>query len=68
MYSFCDAFVSLFALMTLGAVLYLVRNAFKKHYLNVFSHMMLILIVFALIGKFTSNHLIILYQCALPSS
>ena len=54
MYSFGDAFISLLSLVTLGAVLYLVRNAFKKHYLNVFSHMMLILIVFALVSKYSS--------------
>ena len=52
MYSFCDAVISGLSLLTLAAVLYLIRRAFRKHYLNVFSHMMLILIVFGLISKY----------------
>ena len=52
MYSFCDAVITGLSLLTLIAVIYLIRKAFKKHYLNIFSHMMLILIVFGLISKF----------------
>ena len=51
MYTFCDAFISGLALLTLVGVLYLVSKAFKKHYLNVFSHLMIILIVYGLISK-----------------
>ena len=51
MYSFCDAIISGLAVLTLIAVIYLIRKAFKKHYLNIFSHMMLILIVFGLVSK-----------------
>ena len=53
MYSFCDAIISGLSVLTLAAVLYLIRRAFKKHYLNIFSHMMLILIVFGLVSKFS---------------
>ena len=52
MYTFCDAFISGLSLLTLATVLYLIRKAFKKHYLNIFSHMMLILIVFGLLSKY----------------
>ena len=54
MYSFCDAFISGLSLLTLAGVLYLIRKAFKKHFLNIFSHMMLILIVFGLLSKYTN--------------
>ena len=55
MYTFGDAVISGLSLVTLFAVCYLVRNAFRKHYLNIFSHLMLILIVFGLISKFFTN-------------
>ena len=51
MYSISDAVVSAFALVTMIFVIYLTRPAFKKHYMNVFSYLILILIVLALAGK-----------------
>ena len=51
MYSVADAVISILALATLAYVIYSTRLAFKKHYLNVFSHLMLILIVVSLISK-----------------
>ena len=51
MYSVADAIISAMALMTLCFVVFTTRVAFKKHYLNIFSHLMLILIVFALASK-----------------
>ena len=55
MYSFCDAFISGLSLLTIAGVLYLIRKAFKKHFLNIFSHMMLILIIFGLLSKYSSS-------------
>ena len=51
MYSIADAVISALSLVTLCYVIYSSRVAFKKHYLNVFSHLMLILIVFSLLSK-----------------
>ena len=52
MYAIADAVVSVLSLLTLVYVLKTTRIAFKKHYLNVFSHLMLILIVFSLLSKY----------------
>ena len=51
MYAVSDAVVSLLSLLTLYYVIWATRVAFKKHHFNIFSHLMLILIVFSLIGK-----------------
>jgi hypothetical protein len=37
--------------MTLGGVITLVRPAYKRHHLNVFSYLILILIIFALVVR-----------------
>ena len=60
MYSFCDAIISGLSVLTIIAVIYLIRRAFKKHYLNIFSHMMLILIVFGLVSKFYNLFMLII--------
>ena len=51
MYSVGDAVISLLALTTLVYLLYLAKTPFKKHQMNIFSHLMLILLVFSLISK-----------------
>jgi hypothetical protein len=39
------------SLMTLGGVVYIVRPAYKQHHLNVFSYLILTLVIFALIVR-----------------
>ena len=51
MFAVADAVVSAFSLITLCYVIYSTRKAFKKHHLNIFSHLILILIVASLISK-----------------
>lgn len=51
MYAVSDAVISALALVTLIYVIYATRPAFKKHYMNVFSYLMLILIVASLSSK-----------------
>ena len=65
MYSIADAVVSALSLVTLGYVILATRVAFKKHYLNVFSHLMLILIVVSLLSKHLT-HLTKYFCSALP--
>jgi len=52
MFAIGDAVVSALAVITLSYVIFATRVAFKKHYLNVFSHLMLILIVVSLLSKY----------------
>ncbi len=52
MYAISDAIVSALSLVTLCYLLYAVRIPFKKHHMNIFSHLMLILLVFSLISKY----------------
>ena len=56
MFSISDAVITLLSLITLVYVVKTTRIAFKKHYLNIFSHLMLILIVFSLLSKYTSSN------------
>ena len=51
MYSLGDAVITVLALVTLGFLVYSTRQPFKKHNMNIFSHLMLILLVFSLISK-----------------
>ena len=51
MYAVADAVISVLSLATLFYVIWSTKSAFGKHHLNVFSHLMLILIVFSLISK-----------------
>ena len=51
MFAVADAVVSAFSLITLCYVIFSTRKAFKKHHLNIFSHLILILIVASLISK-----------------
>lgn len=70
MYAFADALISALSLMTLCYLLFAVRVAFKKHYMNIFSHLMLILLVFSLLSKYIhyclmhagSNHVTLLVR------
>ena len=39
------------SLMTLGGVIHIVRPAYKQHHLNVFSYLILTLVIFALIVR-----------------
>ena len=55
MFTVSDAVVSALSLITLFYVIFTTRLPFKKHYLNIFSHLMLILIVFSLLSKYQSN-------------
>lgn len=55
MYAISDALVSALSLVTLCYLLYAVRIPFKKHHMNIFSHLMLILLVFSLISKSLTN-------------
>jgi hypothetical protein len=50
-FSVCDASVLGLSLTTMAGVIYLVKPAFKKHHVNVFGHLMVILIVFGLLSK-----------------
>ena len=51
MFTISDGIVTALSLITLTYVVMTTRIAFKKHYLNIFSHLMLILIVFSLLSK-----------------
>ena len=51
MYAIADAVISVLSIATLAYVLWSTKGAFKKHHLNIFSHLMLILIVFSLVSK-----------------
>ncbi len=50
-FSVADGAITGLSLVTLAGVLYLVKDAFAKHQMNVFTHLMVILIVFGLISK-----------------
>lgn len=50
-FSIADGAITGLSLVTLAGVLYLVKDAFAKHHMNVFMHLMVILIVFGLISK-----------------
>ena len=52
-----DAAISLLAASTLFYVIYKVRFAFGKHYMNIFTYLMLVLIIFALISKCHIRHI-----------
>ena len=56
MFAVSDAVTSALSLLTLFYVIKTTRIAFKKHYLNIFSHWMLILIVFSLLSKYTFSN------------
>ena len=56
MFSISDAVITILSLLTLTYVIKTTRIAFKKHYLNIFSHLMLILIVFSLLSKYTFSN------------
>ena len=56
MFSVSDGVISALSLLTLFYVVKTTRIAFKKHYLNIFSHLMLILIVFSLLSKCTFSN------------
>ena len=47
-----DVCISLLSLVTLAYVIFKVKFAFKKHYMNIFTYLMLILIIFALLSKY----------------
>jgi len=51
MYAVADAVISVLSLATLAYVIYSTKGAFGKHHFNIFSYLMLILIVFSLISK-----------------
>ena len=51
MYNVGDAVVSILALSTLAYLLYLTKVPFKKHQMNIFSHLMLVLLFFSLVSK-----------------
>ena len=51
MYSVGDAVVSILALSTLAYLLHLAKVPFKKHQMNIFSHLMLVLLFFSLVSK-----------------
>jgi membrane-bound ClpP family serine protease len=56
-YSVADASITGLSLMTLAGVIFLIKDAFKKQHMNIFGHLMIILIVFGLISKSGSyNH------------
>ena len=59
-FSVADGAITGLSLVTLAGVLYLVKDAFAKHHMNVFMHLMVILIVFGLISKSQSS---ITLQC-----
>lgn len=50
-YSVADASVTGLSIFTICGVIFLVRDAFKKHHMNIFGHLMVILIVFGLLSK-----------------
>ena len=54
-FSVADGAITGLSLVTLAGVLYLVKDAFAKHQMNVFTHLMVILIVFGLISKSQSS-------------
>jgi hypothetical protein len=51
MFSFTDAAVLGLSLATLAIVVFKARLPFKKHSMNVFTHLMLLLTIAGLIGK-----------------
>lgn len=51
-YHFADGVTTALSLATIVAVCFLVRDSFKKHHMNVFSHLIFLLTIFALVGKF----------------
>ena len=53
-FNFADFVILSFSFGTMAAVIYWVREPFKKHHMNVFTHLILILIVFALLSKYIS--------------
>lgn len=55
MYAVSDAVISALSLVTLIYVIYASSTAFKKHYMNVFSYLMLILIVASLSSTYLPN-------------
>jgi len=46
-----DAVVTLLSLATLFIVIWLVKNPFKKHHMNIFTHLMLCLVSFSLLMR-----------------
>jgi len=50
-FSVADGAITGLSLVTLAGVIYLVKDAFVKHHMNVFTHLMVILIVFGLFSK-----------------
>jgi len=52
MFTYNDGIIMGLSLLTLIYVLVKARHPFKKHSMNIFTHLMLLLIVFGLFGKF----------------
>jgi hypothetical protein len=50
-FSVADGAITGLSLVTLAGVIYLVKDPFTKHHMNVFTHLMVILIVFGLFSK-----------------
>ena len=57
-----DAFVLGLSLFTAAIVYYKVRVPFKKKTMNIFTYLMLVLVMFALVGK-SSHFIYSLLQC-----
>jgi hypothetical protein len=60
MFTFIDGAILGLSLITLALVVVKARPPFKKHSMNIFTHLMLVLIIFGLLGKYLrikSNYL-----------
>ena len=60
-FSLADGAVSGLSLLTLAGVVYIVKDAFKKHHMNVFAFLMISLVIFGLISKLSvsTNRLLV---------
>ena len=50
-FSVADGAITGLSILTIFAVLYLVNSPFNKHHMNIFAHLMIILIIFGLLSK-----------------
>lgn len=50
-FTYADGIILALSLGTFAFVVYTVRVAFRKHHMNIFHYLMLVLILFALAGK-----------------
>ena len=56
-FNFGDAVIMALSLGTLAGVIYWIKEPFKRHNMNVFTHLILIMIVFALLSKYQQHRI-----------